>query len=158
MYVTYICRKMDNEIENAYREALKMEIGNLNTNSIRSSIYRDEQAFALQVHCIRQDYPPPNTVSNERYYKIEIKGLSHGTLMLILTSLRDILTLEYCAQHMHILSYGTKKSIISKELSALGVSHMGKWITHSKDNTYTLTIRYITYKICSTISKILFQW
>lgn len=149
---------MDDDIENAYREALNMEIGKIITNNPINTIYKDEQAFALQVHCVHQDYPPPGNVTNDKFYKIVIESLNHSTLMLILTSLRDILTLEYCTKNMHALSYGIKRNGLHKELQALSISYMGKWISCSKNNTYSLSIRYIPYKLCTKICRVLFSW
>lgn len=143
-------------IEDLYQQMLEEEIGNYrgDTNRIRTAIYTGEYAFYLQHRCVKSDIPP--YVHNDvyiPYFKIEIPSLSHDMCMYILTSLKDVFTIE------SIHTYGTSKhSRIYKELQAIGIAHMSRWITCHKDDTYTISIRHLVYKDCSTICRILFSW
>lgn len=165
----------DRQIEDLYARALCQQLGidiggnssqhEASTSRVRETPYKGDLAFALSVHCITPDVPPPGTQNFkhtnscvERCYQIKIIGLDHDTAMLLLTSMKDAFPLDVCMKVMSPHSFGTKRGKSSKELTALGIPHMGKWITANRNGTYTIHIRHIVSKQMRRISKILFEW
>lgn len=157
------------DIDKLYEQALAAEIGDSRqgTDKVRTAIYDGELGFALQVHCIKPDTPPiPSTNIYTKsqpdeyvsYYKFTMTGLNHDMAMFILTNLKDVFPVTVCTDNMSSRSYGSRRNAARKELEALGIAHMGQWITCCKDGTYTITIRHLQYKDCGNICKVLFSW
>lgn len=151
-------------IDDYYAEALSREIGEhiQITNKIPDSIYNGELGYAMMTSCVTRDTPPSSLLheyviedDDNKYnffYKIKITQIEHDLLMLILTSINSIIPIN----EFNKVPIGPKKTRIQKELTAMGIGHMGKWITSNKDKTYTLEIRYLTYKQSSLLSKLIF--
>lgn len=138
------------EIEDLYELALRDELGEIRegTDRVRDAVFHGEIAFALNVHCIIPDSPDKD---GNIQYRLLIRDLNHDMTMYILTSLRDVITCE--DEHTSI-----KRNGLGKELNALGIGHMSRWITKCKNGTYTLSIRNLSYHNCRIIAKILFEW
>lgn len=151
-------------IDDYYAEALSREIGEHIeiTNKIPNSVYKGELGYAMMTSCVTRDTPPSSflheyVIEDDEnkynfFYKIKITQIEHDLLMLILTSINSIMPITEFSK----VPIGPKRSRIQKELTAMGIGHMGKWITCNKDKTYTLEIRYLTYKQSSMISKSIF--
>lgn len=148
------------DIERLYEQALEAEIGDSRkeTNRVRTAIYNGGIAFALQVHCIKPDTPPIASHNGELYYKCCITRLNHDMAMFILTNLKDVFPSNICAQNLSNKAFGSRRNAVSKELRALGISHMGQWITCCKDSTFNITIRHLRYQECMKLCKVLFAW
>jgi hypothetical protein len=147
---------MEEEINKLYNDAIRSEVGD--TVRVRSTVYEGEIALTLMIQCVKIDIPPVGGDSSIGWYRIQIVGLEHDMLMYILTSMKDVFTLDECQKNLPAQSYGSSRSKIQKELNALGISHMGKWVTCRKNKTYTLSIRHLRYRQCQIICKILFSW
>lgn len=167
-YIYTIDKNMDNyediqraEIDKYYAELLGRELGDQISAiaKIPESVYSGELAFAMMMYCINRDTPPQGISDYDEnkhrfFYKIKITQIDRDKLMLILTSINSVLPLS----DFQYIPFGTKKSNVQKELSALSIGHMGKWVTSNKDKTYTLEIKHLTYKQSTIISRILFNW
>lgn len=150
---------VNNQIEDMYARALCEQLGNTqDTSRIRETPYKGDLAFALLVHCITPDVPPPSTRSIDKHYQLKITRLDHDTAMLLLTGMKDFLTMETCKKEMYPISFGGKKTKCGKELMALGIPYMGQWITCGRDGFYTIHIRYIRAGLAKKIAKMLFEW
>lgn len=147
------------DINTLYEQALDATLGveRYETNRVRDTIYSGEIGFALQMHCIKPDVPPTHAHPDDtymHYYKFTLIGLDHDTTMLILTSLRDV----FPAPDTSSTLCASKRNDARKELEALGIPHMGQWLTCCRDKTYKICIRHLTYSVCSKICKVLFTW
>ena len=157
------------DIDKLYEQALETELGDSRqgTDKVRTAIYDGELGFSLQIHCIKPDTPPIPTTNiymksqldeDISYYKFTLTGLNHDMAMFILTNLKDVFPISICTDSISDRSFGSRRNGARKELEALGISHMGQWLTCCKDNTYNICIRHLTYLSCSRICKVLFAW
>lgn len=143
------------DFDNLYEEMIRRELGSevLNPKKPSAAIYEGEIAFSLQVSAVKHDTPPPGLNTTDKYYRFRITKLDHDTLILILVSLRDLFS-----NIPKPFYNGIKKLKIQKELESLGISYMSKWISRTKNNTYMIYIRHLTYSECTKICKILFSY
>lgn len=143
---------VNNDIESLYSNAIQQELTTITSTKtiIPTSIYEGEHAFRMFIHCIKSDIGPSGDKSGKIYYRLKIVNLDHDTLMVILTSLKDIFPSEN--------KVSSKRSRLSKELNALSLGHLSKWITNLKNGFYTLDIRHIPYNKITTLVRILFGW
>lgn len=152
----------DSEMDLLYEKALEAELGDCRhtTDKVRHTVYSGDLAFALQLHCVKPDTPPKGRcdMGTIPYYRFHIIGLNHDMAMYILTNMKDVFPLDICSINMSSGSYGSRRNGAMKELEALGIGHMGQWLTCCKDGTYTISIRHLLYKQCSSICKVLFAW
>lgn len=146
---------MADDIEKLYEQALDHEIGDTRkiTNRVRASVYEGEIAFALQMHCVKRDFPPPGKNDDSYYYRFTMTGLNHDMTMYILTNLRDAFP-----PGENITSTGSRRNAVRRELAALGIAHMGRWVTCCKDGTFTISMRHLTHEECVKLCKILFSY
>lgn len=108
-----------------------------------TSMYQGEHALRLKIQCIR---------IYEDGYRLLMRHLYRDTLMVILSYIRDTFPREGEVK---------KRSIsVMKELDAIGLPHMAKYITCHKTEppTFTLDIKDMTYGQCSFVMRALFSW
>lgn len=138
-------------IEDLYQQALESEIGEhrKDTDRIRTAVFEGEYAFYLQHKCVQTDTPSGRRIDADRpHFKIVIPSLSHDMCMRIITSMKDV----------YIPGGTCRRNRLYREMQALGLSHMGNWVTCHANGTYTISIRHLSYKDCSILCRMLFSW
>lgn len=112
-------------------------------NEAPTSMYHGEHALRLKIQCIR--------IYGDKY-RLLMRSLYRDTLMVVLSYIRDIFPREG----------EVKRRMISvmKELDAIGLPHMAKYITCHKTEppTFTLDIKDMTYDQCTFVMRALFSW
>jgi len=135
------------DIEMLYQEILQSTLGPPLPAARTKGIYEGAEAFQMQTRCISCD------VSGT--YELKMSALSHDMLVLILVTIRDIMS----DKRRQFMDVGYRKRIvIANELDSLGITHMCSWVICHKDSTYTLDIRMIPSDDMRSIAKALFVW
>lgn len=137
--------------EEAYNAALLKETSHfIKDVPVIESVYSGKQALHLLFTCIKPDVGPVNDTSGDIHYKLKISDLDYDSLMIVLTSIRDVFPGDG--------SKSSKRNKISSDLILMSMGHMSKYVTTSRDKTYKLEIRHIPYDIIGIIIRILFKW
>lgn len=135
-----------NDVELLYQELLKAELGPPIPFARMKGVYEGPSAFDMQTRCILNDVGGT--------YELKISPLSHDMLILILVTIRDVIS----SRSDHSMCGYRKRVLIANELDSLGITYMCSWIVCHKDDTYTLDIRTIPSDIMMCIAKVLFVW
>jgi len=136
-------------LDELYQQALQAQIGSVTavTNLVPKSIYEGEHAFAMMLKCFRVD---GFGLKGDIYtYCLHIEGLERPTLMRIIISLKDVMKPP-------LLYIPKIRSKVYKELQSLGMAFMAQYVTSKKNDTFTLHISRMSYKVGLSVCRILF--